>query len=439
MSVRNAAFDDEDLYAVLDVPRGAPDPAIRAGYRAASMRVHPDRNPDADADRRAELNRLQQLVNHAWAVLGDPARRAAYDARLAREGRHAFRADPPGRADAWRGGSGWQDPREARARAGAGWYDDASGRDGFTDRRYGGTGPFAFEARWYEAAEFHEVELARFRQRHGAHARPERRRLRRRFAVPVREQVSGGESRIKYGRYLYCGACEASGSIRVGIERCGACGNDPLRRRWCTRCTGSGEVERTVPCDACQGAGHRKLDDGWHGFAFGRGLRDGERILLRDDAFFDASAHPVEIELEVRIECAPLHTVDGDDLCCTVPVGAVHALLGLPVRVPFVDGEGTVSGYDALTATEIVVDHQGLSLRDGSRGRLRVRLEILNDHARSLMRGDQLRTLAALLDDESRALATDPRTAAFAKAMDEHAGGGAAKRPGRRKAEGRSR
>lgn len=59
-----------ELYEVLQVhPRAEPD-VIRAAYRILARRYHPDHG--GDARRMIELN-------DAWDVLGDPARRAAYD------------------------------------------------------------------------------------------------------------------------------------------------------------------------------------------------------------------------------------------------------------------------------------------------------------------------------------------------------------------------
>ncbi len=60
-----------DLYEVLQVDRGAEPEVIRAAYRALARRNHPDFGGDA---------RRMATINEAWNVLGDPARRAAYDA-----------------------------------------------------------------------------------------------------------------------------------------------------------------------------------------------------------------------------------------------------------------------------------------------------------------------------------------------------------------------
>jgi curved DNA-binding protein CbpA len=60
-----------DLYEVLQVDRAAEPEVIRAAYRILARKYHPDFGGDA---------RLMASINEAWAVLGDPARRAAYDA-----------------------------------------------------------------------------------------------------------------------------------------------------------------------------------------------------------------------------------------------------------------------------------------------------------------------------------------------------------------------
>jgi hypothetical protein len=65
-----------NLYRILQVQPEAPDEVLKASYRAligGARGQHPDRG--GDAARAA-------AINHAYAVLGDPARRAAYDRSL---------------------------------------------------------------------------------------------------------------------------------------------------------------------------------------------------------------------------------------------------------------------------------------------------------------------------------------------------------------------
>ena len=67
-------------YDVLGVARDAPAAELRARYREQVLALHPDtRSPDVPA---READAALRLVNDAWRVLGDPARRAAYDEGL---------------------------------------------------------------------------------------------------------------------------------------------------------------------------------------------------------------------------------------------------------------------------------------------------------------------------------------------------------------------
>ena len=70
-----------DYYAVLGVPADAGAEAIRRAYRRLARRYHPDAGGSPD--------KFRQVVE-AYATLGNPARRRAYDrARAAPRGDHS--------------------------------------------------------------------------------------------------------------------------------------------------------------------------------------------------------------------------------------------------------------------------------------------------------------------------------------------------------------
>jgi curved DNA-binding protein CbpA len=77
-------------YERLGVARSASAVEIRAAYRRLARRTHPDVNGSG-------VDASMAAVNEAWRVLGDPARRAEYDALLTPEVRRPQRR-PPGAA-----------------------------------------------------------------------------------------------------------------------------------------------------------------------------------------------------------------------------------------------------------------------------------------------------------------------------------------------------
>jgi hypothetical protein len=81
------------------VEPGADPDVVRRGYLDLARQLHPDRWIDASADERTDVERRMQEVNEAWRVLGNPARRLAYDVERREAGRRPRAAQPTGVGD----------------------------------------------------------------------------------------------------------------------------------------------------------------------------------------------------------------------------------------------------------------------------------------------------------------------------------------------------
>jgi curved DNA-binding protein CbpA len=75
---------DIDPYKVLQVDPEAEDEVVQAAYRRLAQKYHPDRHPGPDGATR------MIAINAAWELVGDPAKRAAFD-----RSRAAARQSPP--------------------------------------------------------------------------------------------------------------------------------------------------------------------------------------------------------------------------------------------------------------------------------------------------------------------------------------------------------
>jgi formylglycine-generating enzyme required for sulfatase activity len=113
-------------YEILDLPPVATDEQIRAAYRILVQLHHPDRLQQVPASVRAYAEERLKKINEAYRVLGDPERRASYDAaQRLRERESSYggfddETDEPAPDTAWgapRRRARRQPPTEAQTRA----------------------------------------------------------------------------------------------------------------------------------------------------------------------------------------------------------------------------------------------------------------------------------------------------------------------------------
>lgn len=308
-----------DPYELLGVRRDATQEEIKAAFRRAAIKHHPDRNQgDPTAQSRfAEINR-------AYQILSDPGHRANFD---------RFGTDPFERGGV--AASGIED------------FVDLSNVDGVM-----GDILSAFGIK-----------------------NPDRKKVEYRLEISFEEAALGSSREVRYARLDHCKTCGSSGAAPgTTLANCRNCGGRgkvrsaqgllpiPLERP-CPTCFGRGKMAQT-PCVSCRGKGLTKqtrtlevnLPAGIeHGTAR---VVEGEGNRIKPGGGFS--------DLEIQIVVLPheLFERDGDDVRCRVPISYVQASLGGEVTVPTLAGKAKVRVPPATQSGSVLrLRGQGISHR----------------------------------------------------------------------------
>ena len=272
-------MSQRDYYEILGVARNAGEQDVKSAYRKLALKYHPDRNP---GDRAAE-ERFKEAAE-AYAVLGDPEKRARYD----RFG-HAGVAGSAGP-----GGPGFNPDIFAD-------FSDILG-DFFGFGGFGGA--------------------RRAGPARGADLRFD-------LEISFDESYRGVETTIQIPREEACDACKGSGAAPgTSRETCPQCrGTGQLRyqqgflvvARTCGQCGGAGQIVRQ-PCTACRGTG-RVARERRVTVKIPAGIADGQRLRLHGEGEHGAAGGPTgDLYVVVHVRPHELFHRDGDDLFVDVPL-----------------------------------------------------------------------------------------------------------------------
>ena len=278
-----------DYYEVLGVPREADDETIKKAYRKQAVKFHPDKNP---GDKVAEENFKE--LSHAYEILSDPQKRAAYD----QYGHAAF------------------DPRARAGRGGGGIFDEFFGnsRNDPTSPQRGEDLRYDLEITFEEAAMGCEREIT--------------------VSKPERCDVCHGSGVEEGSKTRNCPMCHGRGQVisSRGIFSIA---------QTCPQCQGAGRVVDR-PCKPCNGAGRRDKSS---------------KIKLRIPAGVDTGARlrssgngasglrggpPGDLYVVLHTKEHEIFQREGDDLLCDVPLSMVQATLGAEIEVPTLNGKATI-------------------------------------------------------------------------------------------------
>jgi molecular chaperone DnaJ len=349
-----------DYYGLLGVERGASDDDIKKAYRKLARQLHPDVNPDPEAQERFKQ------VTAAYEVLSDPEKRQVVDL----------------------GG----DPLNSGPGSAGSPFTGFGGLGDIMDAFFGGGGPRGPRSR---ARQGENVVIA--------------------LECDLAETVFGAERELQLETAVLCTVCTGSGTAAgthpVTCEVCRGRGEvqqvqrsflgQVMTTRTCPRCVGVGSVIEH-PCGECGGDGRvrarRTLT-----VKVPAGIEDGMQIRLTGEGAVGPGGGPAgDLYLEVHQRPHPVFTREGDDLHCTLTLPMTAAALGTTLPLTTLDGEESV---DVPPGTQPGTVHtlraRGVPhLRATGRGDLHVHLQV---EVPTRLDGEQerlLRELAALRGEE---------------------------------------
>ncbi|MDX1873710.1 molecular chaperone DnaJ [Mycolicibacterium sp. 120266] len=329
-----------DYYGLLGVSKGASDSELKRAYRRLARELHPDVNPDEEAQARFKE------ISLAYEVLSDPEKRRIVDL----------------------GG----DPMENGA-AGAG----AGGFGGF-----GGLGD-VFEA-FFGGGGGSRGPIGRVRPGSDSLLR---------MRLDLSECATGVTKQVTVDTAVLCDLCHGKGtngtSSPVTCDTCHGHGEvqtvqrsllgQVMTSRPCPVCGGVGEVIPD-PCHRCGGDGRvqarREVS-----VKIPAGVGDGMRVRLAAQGEVGPGGGPAgDLYVEVHEQPHDIFVRDGDDLHCTVSVPMFDAALGTSVTVQdILDGstEITIPAGTQPGSVTTLRGHGMPHLRSGVRGNLHAHIEVL--------------------------------------------------------------
>jgi molecular chaperone DnaJ len=304
--------NQRDYYEVLGVSRTASVEEIKASYRKAALKWHPDRNPENKQEAEAKFRESTE----AYSILSDQQKRQVYDTYG-----HAGLSGAGAGVDF--NGTIFQD-----------FHDIFGDFFGFEDM-------------------FSGQRRGRGRTKRGADLRYD-------MTLTFEEASAGVATKVKLPRQDYCEACNGTGARKgTGVAACPTCsGRGQLAyqqgfftiTRTCPACQGAGQIIRER-CPECRGQGRIEREKTVE-LRIPPGVDTGTRLRVAGEGEPGPNGGPpgdLYVVLEVKEHA--FFERRGADLYCTIPVSITQATLGTELQVPGLNGEerlkipeGTQSG-----------------------------------------------------------------------------------------------
>ena len=320
----------KNYYEILGVEKTATADELKLAYRKLAKKYHPDMYVSASEQEKKDAEAKFNDINHAYEVLSDPQKRAAYDT--------------------------YGDENGPQAGAGFGGFG-GFGSDGT------GAGGFGFD--------MDDIFSSIFSGFGGGSSRAQRANAPQRgqdilvgVNLTFEEAAFGTQKTVNVKRVENCPDCKGTGA------------KDGTAFKVCSQCKGSGRVTMTqrTPfgqvstqgvCPTCHGTGKIITDKCTTCGGVGRfekvsevkvnipaGIDSGQRVRYDNEGHAGSNGgEKGGLYVEVRVAPHKLFSRNGFDVLLEVPISIVDATLGTTIEVPTLYGnkeikipEGTQSG-----------------------------------------------------------------------------------------------
>jgi molecular chaperone DnaJ len=379
-------MSEKDYYKLLGVDKKASADDIKKAYRKLAMKYHPDQNKG-----NAEAEEKFKEISHAYDVLKDDQKRAAYD----RFGAGAFDGSMGAGAGGFSPGG-----------AGFGAFSDIF-EDMFGDFM-GGGGPQRGRAGPGRGSDIQYT-----------------------MEISLEEAFKGKEAKIKIPVNDTCDECNGSGAEGgAGTQGCSTCdGAGRIRQqqgfftieRTCPTCQGQGSVIKN-PCKKCGGQGRTRKEKNLK-VKIPPGVDHGRRIRLSGEGEAGMRGGPSG-DLYVLLSVKPhkLFKRNGADLYCRVPITMTKAALGGDIEVPTIEGTRANVKVPAGTQTgqQFRLKGKGMSiLKSDSRGDAYIEIFVETPVNLDRKQQDLLKQLDGSLSSEKTGAKHSPESSGFFGKMKE--------------------
>lgn len=373
--------EKRDYYEVLGLQKGAGADDIKAAYRKAALKWHPDRWVNGSDQEKKTAEEKFKEASEAYSVLSDPDKKAKYD-------QFGFAGVSGSAGPDWSQGFGdLNDIINNLFRGFGGGFGDFGG--GFGGGFGRGQQQSARSTRGKDL--YVTVKLS------------------------LEEIATGCEKEVTVERYRPCHVCSGRGTKNASdVRTCPTCnGSGQVQQvssfmftrtvsyAVCPNCNGSGKVVSN-PCGNCRGTGVEKVREKVK-VRIPAGVSDGMKLTLRGEGDTGPQGG-TNGDLYVVIEEAPHQHFrrDGVNLFYTRVISVTDAILGTEIMVPCLDGPQKLklsAGIQPGTVEKM--RGKGLPAVSGygvGRGDLYVKILVWIPHK---LKRDEKEAIEAIRDNES--------------------------------------